>query len=128
MTRLSALIVVMCLLVPAAYAQDGAPVRSGNTTIQNGATIRELPGNAYIVDGGGGSGVTIRGNESILYRTLVHPYQERHFYNNAPVGQGSASINDVQSICGNETKISDRNECVADVIKEREKLQRRYNN
>lgn len=128
MLRFSALIIASCLLTFPALAQDGTPVQNGNATIQNGSTIRELPGNAYIVDGGGGGGVTIRGNESVLYRTLVRPYQERHFYNNAPVGQGSASMNDVQSICGNETDISDRNECVSDVIKEREKLQRRYNN
>lgn len=102
------------------------PFQAGaQVTVENGTTLKELPGNATIVTGRSGQGgVLIYNNdESLLYRTLVAP---RYRYGNNPV-QNNASMSDVQSMCGQITRVSEKNRCIADVLKEREKLQKRYN-
>ena len=86
--------------------------------------VRELPGNVTIAtdpDRGPHGVIIYNDDDSVLYRALVGR-RDRNV--NIP---GTASLEDVNSICGNARTTSDRNRCTRDVIKEREKLQKRYN-
>lgn len=86
-----------------------------------GTTVRELPGNAYIVEGNGNDTIRIDGGESILYRSLFGRYPDRNTYRGAPQS-------DVNQICGGTRTVSDRNRCIKDYMDEREKLMKKYNN
>lgn len=113
MTKTLLTIAAMLVLLPAhARAQDNVP--QGRMT--------ELPGNAYIVHDGdhGHKGIRIDGGgESVLYRSLFGRYPNRY--------RGGSAVSDVNSICGHLTKISERNKCVGDFIKQREDLREKYN-
>ena len=88
--------------------------------------VRELPGNVTIVTDPNrdARGVRIYTNDdSILYRTLVAPHNRTRDLQTP----NSASLDDVDSICGNSRNMTAKNRCIRDVIKEREALQRRYN-
>lgn len=90
---------------------------------QPGTTMRELPGNAYIVEGRGNDTIRIDGGgESILYRSLFGRYPDRNAYH------GGAPQSDVNQICGGTMSVSDRNRCIKDYMDEREKLMKKYNN
>lgn len=87
-----------------------------------GTTVRELPGNAYIVEGDGNDTIRIDGRgESILYRSLFGRYPDRNTYRGAPQS-------DVHQVCGGTRTVSDRNRCIKDYMDEREKLMKKYNN
>ena len=88
--------------------------------------VRELPGNVTIVTDPDrdARGIRIYSNDdSILYRTLVAPRNRT----NDLRSPNAASLDDVNSICGNSRNMTEKNRCIKDVIKEREKLSKRYN-
>ena len=89
--------------------------------------VRQLPGNVTIVTDPDRDARGIRiynDDDSLLYRTLVAP----HARDRDLAVRNSASLDDVNSICGGTTKVSERNRCIRDVIEQREKLNKRYNN
>lgn len=119
MKKLILPLLAIALLIPLAAHADTIIVPNTGA----GNTVQKLPGNAQIVTGPGNPTVVIRNDdESLLYRTLVAPNARDNYYQ-----PNTASLNDVNSICGTESNISKKNKCIADVLKEREKLQRRYN-
>lgn len=112
MKILLTIMAIMVLLPASAGAQENVP--QGNMT--------ELPGNAYIVHDNNGRNEGIRidgGGESILYRSLFGRYPNRY--------RNGSAASDVNSVCGHLTKVSEKNKCVGDFIKQREELREKYN-
>jgi hypothetical protein len=95
--------------------------------IQNQNTeTRELPGNTTVVTNGGGgpTGVLIRNDdESLLYRTLVRPNERIA----TPVVPSTAYQSDINQACPGALSVNDRNKCVRDVLRIRERYYRKLN-
>jgi hypothetical protein len=110
----------LVLLSAPAIARDERPVYVPS----EGTTLRELPGNAYIVEDKDDNGpvVIINNGYSPLYRALITPRPKDpvYLYQSAPYGA-------VVNTCGNTGTISERNRCVKGLIRERERALRRYN-
>lgn len=117
---------ILSLLACAVMAPSMAAAQSNNNTAVNvapGTTLRELPGNAYIVEGNNSNNNTIiiRDGRSIWYRTLFNgdePYPHPR-PNYAP----QSAVNDA---CGGDMSVSKRNKCIGDVIKAQEDLRKKY--
>lgn len=93
-------------------------------TPQSGDKLRKLPGNAYVItnpetDPGV---VILNDDESILYRALFGKYKTNPRYLDS-----AAPITDVNRFCGNAESTTEKNKCIRDVIKARQKLNKRYN-
>lgn len=110
------------MLIPLSAKADNIIIQRN---AQAGDQVTQLPGNATIVTNPNtATGVTITGNnsDSVLYRTLIAPNARNTYYQ-----PNTANLNDVNSICSGEHNVTQQNKCVREVIKEREKLQKRYN-
>ena len=117
---------ILTLLACAVMAPSMAAAQSNNNTDVNvapGTKLRELPGNAHIVEGNNSNNntVVIRDGRSVLYRTLFngdeyYPHQRRNY----------APQSAVSDACGGDMSASKRNKCIGDVIKAQEDLRKRY--
>jgi hypothetical protein len=82
-----------------------------------------LEGNAELRLGGNNGRAVYRGydTDDLIYRRLVNPHAgSRNRIRNIPT-------NDMSAICGHIERDRKRERCVEDVMEEREKLIRRYN-
>jgi hypothetical protein len=118
MTRTITAFFALMLFIPMAHADE-------KVRLQDGTVVRELPGNAYIVEGDSNNTVIrLNGDESIAYRALFGRYPGRELYD----GANGAPQSDINAICNSPSmSISDRNDCIRDVIENRKELQEKYN-
>lgn len=102
---------MFCLTPLAALADNVTIIRNPD------AQVRDLPGNAQIVTGGGREKIVIEGDRNI-WRDMVYGPRTRIY---AP-GQGSVS-----STCPVSLPVVERNRCVRELMKAQEKIRKRYN-
>lgn len=85
-----------------------------------------LPGNAQVRTNNDGA-IVMRGYDAdnVIYRRLINPNAGTYHYR--PRSQNRIHSNDVNTICGGIERDRKRERCVEDVMDEREKLIRKYN-
>jgi len=103
--RLILPIMAMCLLPLAAHAEE---------------RIIQLEGNAQMRVGGDSPNYIYRGynNDDLIYRRLINPRAEP---------RNTIRTLSTNDICGGIERDSRRERCARDVLKERQKLIRKYN-
>lgn len=110
MKNVFAFAIALFLSFPA--AADNVTIIEGN----NERVVRDLPGNAQVVTGGGGT-VVIEGDDDV-WRNLVYGPRTRIY---AP------NHNSVSATCPATLSVRDRNKCVRDMMKAQDKIRRKYN-
>ncbi len=112
-----ALIILLWVVQPVSAMAD---VIVNNT---GASTSRELPGNATVIEGGN-SGVTLNyyNDDSLIYRTLVRPN-----INRGPFVSNSVPLSEVNRSCSGASSVTEQNRCIGDLIREKNRMNRRYN-
>lgn len=110
------LFTILCLTAAPAFAES---------------EVINLPGNAKVVtNGSSNNSVVLRGydTDDVIYRRLINPGQDTYTYrrNNNRYGNRQPA-SDAAAICGGIERDRKRERCVEDVLEEREKLMKKYN-
>ncbi len=92
--------------------------------------VIHLPGNAQVRTNSNNSNVVIKGydTDSVIYRRLINPGQDTYTYrryNNRY--NNRMPSNDAATICGGVERERKRERCIEDVMEERQKLMKKYN-
>lgn len=106
------LIAILCFTVAPAWASDD--------------TIY-LPGNAQVRNSSNNGSIVLRGydTEDVIKHRILNPNSNRYRYGTRY--NNRIPTNDTAAICGGIERDRKRERCVEDVMKERQKLMKKYN-